>query len=82
MLWIVVIFTLAFCTAILFRTRLKRRLGLAPTLRELEERDRQRAERCQQCGYDLTKIESLRCPECGEVRLYPPKRSDSSQQGA
>lgn len=71
---------LAVAVAGLFRRRIQRRLGLGATLQELKERDLRRADRCQRCGYDLTMIESVQCPECGEVRLYPPRRKDEQRQ--
>lgn len=65
---LVMMLIVALLLSIIFRRRILKWLGVGLTLPELEVRDRQREQRCLNCGYDLTQIDSIRCPECGEVR--------------
>jgi DNA-directed RNA polymerase subunit RPC12/RpoP len=67
---------LSLAAHVFFRKRIRRLIGIDVTLRELRERDLRRGRRCQRCGYDLTQIDSVRCPECGEVRLYPRRMTE------
>lgn len=69
--------------SLFFRKRFRRLFGIDVTLNELRERDLRRGLRCQRCGYDLTHIDSVQCPECGEVRLYPRHMTErAAEDGA